>query len=306
MKTSPFNDPSGWRRQWKKLSQTARFVSGGLPAALLFRLGLRLPALWYLRFRCDLGGHPFWVRPVDDIAFEEILFDGEYDFAAQILADEPSAAPTVIDGGANVGLFSLAMLIARPDATVHALEPDARTFQILKRNAAANPKLRWHAHPLALWKSAGPLKFGATPSSAGSRVHELAPKGRVETAEGITLAGFLAQHSLAEIALLKLDIEGAEEAVLRENEGVLDRARHLILEIHPGLSDENWIMRTVERHFPFVHQISGRTSAKPVILASRTIKDLPNGSSQIISSAPPASSQRSAAFIPALGTVADP
>src|SRR5436305_547725 len=82
-----------------------------------------------------------------------------------------------------------------------------------------------------------------------------APAGRVETAEAITLAGFVTQQALAEITLLKLDIEGAEEAVLRESEAVLDRVRHLVLEIHPALVDENWIMRTVERHFPFVHRI---------------------------------------------------
>jgi len=276
MKGAPVNGTGTWRRKWNTIAQTARFVSGGFPGALLFRLAHRLPSLHRRQFRCRFGGHPFWVRPVDRFAFEEILLGGEYDFAAQILARDSSAAPSVIDGGANAGLFSLAMLVARPDAAVHALEPDACTFQILKRNAAANPKLRWRAHPLALWKTAGPLKFGATAWSTGSRIHELAPAGRVETAEAITLAGFVTQQALAEITLLKLDIEGAEEAVLRESEAVLDRVRHLVLEIHPALVDENWIMRTVEWHFPFVHRIPSRKSTKPLILASRTCKALPD------------------------------
>ena len=264
------------KRKWAMVQKSAQHIAGGVPASLLFRLALRLPALRERQFRCRWNGSAFWTRPVDDVAFQEILLKGEYDFAARLLADE-TAAPTIIDGGANVGLFSLAMLHARPDATAHSLEPDTRTFRVLARNAAANPQLRWHAHALALWKTNGSLKFSATTDSTGSRVHELAPAGREETVAAITLTDFLATHAPGEIALLKLDIEGAEEAVLRESEAVLDRVRHLVLEIHPAVVDEVWIMQSVARHFPFVHSIGGRKSVKPLILASRTCREAPDG-----------------------------
>jgi len=35
-------------------------------------------------------------------------------------------------------------------------------------------------------------------------------------------------------------------------------------------------VRTVEWHFPFVHRISSRKSTKPLILASRICKALPD------------------------------
>jgi FkbM family methyltransferase len=276
MKAAPVNGCRGWRRKWNTFAKSARFSSSGYPGALLFRLALRVPSMHGRQFRCSLDQHPFWVRPVDSIGFEEILLKGEYAFVARILAGDPRTAPVVIDAGANVGLFSLSMLSARPDAVVHALEPDSHTFQILQRNVAASPRMRWHAHRLALWKTAGPLKFGATASSTGSHVHELSSTGTVETVDAVTLGGFLAQQAVNDVTVLKLDIEGAEEAVLRENEMVLDRVQHLVLEIHPAVVDQEWVVGAVERHFPFVHCVSGRSSSKPLLFASRSCKAFPN------------------------------
>src|SRR6478736_789618 len=40
----------------------------------------------------------------------------------------------VIDGGANIGLFSLFVLEKCPTATIHAFEPAPKTFALLKAN----------------------------------------------------------------------------------------------------------------------------------------------------------------------------
>ena len=269
MKEAFVSGKSRWSHERALVRETSRFVSGGVLVSSFFELAYRIAPLRHRRFRCRLGDRRFWMRPLDRFAFAEVLLDGEYDVAARLLARLPPA-PTIIDGGANIGLFSLAMLAVRPDAVVHSLEPNARTFRVLTHNAAADPNLCWTPHALALWNVAGPVKFGATRTSTASRIHVLAPAGRVETVEAVTLAGFVARHSLAEISLLKLDIEGAEEAVLRESEAVLDRVQHLVIEIHPAVVDEDWIMGALARHFPVVHPIPGRSSDKPLVLASRS------------------------------------
>jgi FkbM family methyltransferase len=269
MKDAFVSGESRVRHRLRRVRETSRFLSGGVLVSLFFELARRIAPLRHRQFRCRLGDRRFWMRPLDRFAFAEILLDGEYDFAARLLEFLP-ASPTIIDGGANIGLFSLAMLAVRPDAVVHSLEPSARTFRVLTHNAAANPNLCWAPHALALWNVAGPLTFGATQTSTASRIHVLAPAGRVETVEAVTLAGFVARHSLAEISLLKLDIEGAEEAVLRESEAVLDRVQHLVIEIHPAVVDEDWIMGALARHFPVVLRIPGRDSDKPLVLASRS------------------------------------
>jgi FkbM family methyltransferase len=244
------------------------------PETILYRVAGRLPLLNYCKFRFHWNGHSFCARPVDGVALQEIFLEDEYGFAARILAQAGNSRPTIIDGGANIGLFSLAMLVTHENAAVYSLEPDARTFQILRGNASANPALRWQVFPLALWKASGPLKFGATASSTASRIYQLAPDGQVETVEAITLSRFIASQSIGRIDLLKLDIEGAEEAVLRESEAVLDRVENLVVEIHPPRADEALVMRLLHAHFPHVHRLPGRTSAKPLVLASRSQREL--------------------------------
>src|SRR5262245_34479683 len=43
----------------------------------------------------------------------------------------------VIDGGANIGMFSLFVLENCPTASIHAFEPAPKTFEILKANLSS-------------------------------------------------------------------------------------------------------------------------------------------------------------------------
>ena len=160
-------------------------------------------------------------------------------------------------------------------AHVHSLEPGAATFAVLQANARANPAFAWRAHRLAVWRVAGPVAFGAMDASTSSRIDELAPGGRVEMVDAVTLGGFAAQHAPGPIFLVKLDVEGAEEAVLASSEAVLDRVEHLLLEIHPPRADEARVMAILSAHFPHIVRLPGRRSAKPLVLASRVpVRDL--------------------------------
>ena len=164
----------------------ARVVDLGpvrLPAFLLAR---RLAPLRRVPFRFGWRGHHFLARPADEAAIQEVLLDEEYAAAARLVAAAPDR-PVVIDAGANIGLFAMVMLAARPDARVHSLEPEAATFALLEANARANPAFAWRAHRLAVWRAAGPVAFGAMDASTSSRIDELAPGGRVEMVEAVTL-----------------------------------------------------------------------------------------------------------------------
>jgi FkbM family methyltransferase len=246
----------------------SRATSVSRLAALRYLLYRRARRLSGRPFAFRWQGHPFTARPADDTAIREVLLAGEYADVIRLLAEAP-AGPVVIDGGANIGLFSLAVLAARPDAVVHSLEPAAGTFGVLERNARANPGFDWRPHRLALWRAPGAVAFGTTAASTASRIHELMPGGTVETVPAAGLADFAARHAPGPVFLLKLDIEGAEEAVLAAGEAVLPRVRHLVVEIHPPRSDEGRVLRLLEAHFPHVRRLAGRASTKPLVLASR-------------------------------------
>ena len=269
--SSPRDGRSLWERVRSSIAYARRLthvVDLGpvrLPAFLVAR---HLAPLRRVPFRFAWRGHRFLARPADEAAIREVLLEEEYAAAARLVAAAPDR-PVVIDAGANIGLFAMVMLAARPDARVHSLEPGAATFALLQANARANPAFAWRAHRLAVWRAAGPVAFGAMDASTSSRIDELAPGGRVEMVEAVTLDGFAAQHAPGPIFLVKLDVEGAEEAVLASSEAVLDRVQHLLLEIHPPRADEARVMAILSAHFPHVARLPGRRSAKPLVLASR-------------------------------------
>lgn len=252
----------------------ARAVSVSRLAALRYLLCRRARWLRDRPFAFHWQGHPFIARPADDTAIREVLMDGEYAEVIRLLGGAP-VRPVVIDGGANIGLFSLAVLAARPDAVVHSLEPALATFGVLERNARANPGFDWRPHRLALWRVSGTVAFGAMAASTASRIHELQPGGVVETVPAASLADFTARHAPGAIFLLKLDLEGAEEAVLLAGEAVLSRVQHMVVEVHPPRSDEARVLRVLEGHFARLTRLPGRQSAKPLVLASRTDRGAP-------------------------------
>jgi Methyltransferase FkbM domain len=114
------------------------------------------------------------------------------------------------------------------------------------------------------------LLSAATDHSTASRVYELAPSGRVETVDAITLSAFVDAHGRKNITVLKIDIEGAEEAVLAHDDAVLDRVEYLVLEIHSDRVDETAVMRAVRAHLPHVHRFTRHVADRLLILANRT------------------------------------
>jgi hypothetical protein len=67
---------------------------------------------------------------------------------------------------------------------------------------------------------------------------------------------------------MKMDIEGAEEAVLCGSETALRSVDRLVVEVHPQLCDQDWVIAVLRSTYDFLYRIPGRRSAKPLLLAS--------------------------------------
>lgn len=136
----------------------------------------------------------------------------------------------VIDGGANLGAFARP-LASRYGCRVACLEP-------VPALAATLEAAGLEVHRLALSDPGGTLRlklYRGTCASldAGPRDDQV---GELEV-PALTLAGLLAQlGDPREVALLKLDIEGAECALLlRAPEELLRRCRQITVEFHDFL-----------------------------------------------------------------------
>jgi len=121
-----------------------------------------------------------------------------------------------VDGGANIGLLSLiaAVAVGRTGRVV-ACEPAPGTMAMLKANVDKNPFTWIELHEVALSDVSGLARF--TVFEAGSGLASLAPQnpGGRQVDVPLTTLDELTTNLEARVAVVKLDIEGAEAKALR-------------------------------------------------------------------------------------------
>ena len=142
----------------------------------------------------------------------------------------------VIDGGANIGLFTvLAAGTVGPRGVVIACEPSPTTMRLLRDNVRRNDFDWVQLHEVALAARSGRLELHVF--MPGSGFSSFAPADtrtgdRVEVA--VTTLDDLAGDLLERTSLVKLDVEGAELRALEGAHRLLERARpDFIVELEP-------------------------------------------------------------------------
>jgi FkbM family methyltransferase len=136
------------------------------------------------------------------------------------------------DLGANVGLYSL--LFARRARQVVAFEPSPRNLAFLVRTHAANRCENVTVVPWAVSDADGMTRFTAGPNIAQGH---LSTAGEQPTAT-TSLDSFVRTFGVTP-SLIKMDVEGAELAVLQGASALLrEAAPRLVIEMHsPGLHE---------------------------------------------------------------------
>lgn len=182
----------------------------------------------------------------------------------------------VIDGGANIGMFSMFVLDNCPTASIHAFEPAPRTCQVLKANIGSRknvvvnncglgshttqelftymPELTtgsgyYDEEMVVQMKErmraailADPQKSRAYRGSEGEELlnHHLAEsmKGQVVSSQVRSLSDYFDDKQISTVDLLKLDVESRERAVLA---GIRDEhwtmIRQVVIEVHARIND---------------------------------------------------------------------
>jgi FkbM family methyltransferase len=215
-------------------------VSGGVRrrSALFYPLRRRLPRP---ENRLELTTGESLVSPVGEpllALFEEIWIRQSYLPAAWT----PIPGPTVVDVGANVGVFSVWAARHLGAARVVAIEPSPRVADALlanlKRNGVENATvlqvaLGGERREATLYRR-GPAVLDTLfrRDNYGSRFE---PAGSVSVT---TLDDLFAMHEIEHCDLLKLDCEGAEyEVLFGASSDSLGRIRHIAAEYHVGLNE---------------------------------------------------------------------
>jgi len=182
-----------------------------------------------MQFRQEtLFGHPvaFFDYFTLMCMFETVFVYSDYFFRPA------TEKPFILDCGSNIGLSVLYFKKQFPESRVIAFEPDPETFGYLERNVAAHGLRGVELHNRAVFSQAGPIDFHTDPAAPGSVCMSVRGERMpaTQTAEAVTLSSFIE----GEVDFLKLDVEGAEMAVLEEvaRSGKLRQIREMAVEYH--------------------------------------------------------------------------
>ncbi|HEX2080258.1 MAG TPA: FkbM family methyltransferase [Longimicrobium sp.] len=148
---------------------------------------------------------------------------------------------TFVDVGANWGYFTLvAAHVVGPRGRVVALEPDPRVHAELCANVARNGIRTVTVLPVAAADRAGEAVlrgYGEADRNRGVSSLVAAPAGAAAfTVRTAPLDDLLDGLSVGSVDLVKIDVEGAEELVVRgmARGMAAGRYRRILVELHPG------------------------------------------------------------------------
>ena len=161
----------------------------------------------------------------------------DYEPEVHFLEKLISPGDVFVDAGANCGVYTVAAAhFAGPSGKVLAFEPGEDSLAMLRRNVQLNRFNHVHVFPLALSESSGTARLYSHNHGASSFTLGRTEEGDrlsfdIETA---TLDSVLARESITQVDVIKMDVEGAEELILRGATQLFDRCQpKVIFEINP-------------------------------------------------------------------------
>jgi len=182
---------------------------------------------WNLKLRLYLG---------NDLS-RQLFISGTYDpNEFHLLSQVITAGMTVIDVGANEGLYSLfASHLVNSTGLVLAFEPSQREFTRLSDNLALNQiaNVKQFQIGLSNQNTTQTLKIASGEHTGQNTLGDFAYEGvssvQTETIELRRLDDLLPELGIQHVDVIKLDVEGAEFSVLQGAEATIRQCRPLLV-----------------------------------------------------------------------------
>ena len=181
----------------------------------------------------------------------------------------PRPGDTIFDCGANIGLFALYLCSLERRLRIVCFEPCAKTLKMLDKNITINELSETvEVFPCALYGHDCVMTLEAAPASVHRslrRNRKTVPSDHLETVQCLSLESAIRACGSPCLSLLKMDVQGAECAVLQgvsasfdwnsikkislevheyiqpqcstEIEGLLKQQGYTIIDSHDGTSD---------------------------------------------------------------------
>lgn len=175
----------------------------------------------------------------DHIVMWEMFVENVY----QLKHDHFNDTKTAIDIGANIGAFSI-FAVAMGAERVIAYEPDSENYPQLQKNLDLNNMLdKVETHQLGVLDKGGHHKlFHGQGASFVNGIKNLTARAQAnldsgkitdETIEVISLASVFADNKIANVDVMKIDVEGSEYKIIEgTTPEILAKAKFITIEFH--------------------------------------------------------------------------
>jgi FkbM family methyltransferase len=156
-------------------------------------------------------------------SYRELWEDNIYKFLSK------KSNPFIIDGGSNIGLSIIYFKELYPNSKIIGFEADPTVYETLESNLKSFGYDNVEIYNQALWKEESSLEFAVEGADAGRVVQNNQEQSQHRAK---VPAVCLSNHLSQSVDFLKLDIEGAETAVLKECADDLHQVNNLFVEYH--------------------------------------------------------------------------
>jgi FkbM family methyltransferase len=190
-----------------------------------------------LSFR-EFAGHPVWVRPgtADQYLARDVFFKRHHLPPAEL---DPGAVGLIWDLGANIGFTMVHMAALYPNARIVGVELDEANAALCAANTASFEG-RCAVIRAAIWPVDGEVRYRS--DEGDEQGFHVAREPSAHDAAGWTSAPAMSLNTLLRtsgtdrVEYIKMDIEGAEAAVLQQNTQWASAVRTIKVEVHPPYS----------------------------------------------------------------------
>jgi FkbM family methyltransferase len=163
---------------------------------------------------------------IDQLTSQEFVLGTYEPYMQKAFIENINEGFVVYDVGAHAGFHSLFCgLLVGPSGCVIAFEPNPENRSSVERQKTINSSLPLTILPFALSDQCATLKLDTSPGSSQGRVAE---NGDV-TVEALTIDSLVSQGQIPPPQLIKIDVEGHEEQVIRGSLKTLLKYKSIIL-----------------------------------------------------------------------------
>lgn len=179
------------------------------------------------------GGGRVRLRYRETLGLSTILYGPFEKQELEYVCRRVPAGSSVIDVGANVGLYTVALGVAvGPGGKVHAIEPLPSNIRRLKENLAENRLVNVQVHGVAVAETESEvnLQLADDPAYASTEeVTESRGTGKAIRVRALPLDSLWEGAGKPVITVVKLDVEGGELAALRGARRIMETSHPLLL-----------------------------------------------------------------------------